>query len=108
MKDNKELLKDMLKAIVKIQSYTVATYSFFLDDEKAQDSIMYNQIILGEDANQIPYPFQISHPEIPWSFLIGLRDVIVHSDDQGKAQIVWDFIQEDLLDQKKQSIQIML
>ena len=69
---------------------------------------MYNQIILGEAANQIPYPFQISHPEIPWSFLIGLRDVIVNADDQGKAQIVWDFIQEDLLDQKKQSIQIML
>ncbi len=53
MKDEGKLLKDMLEAISAIESYSVASYSIFLNDEKTQDAIMYNLIILGEAANQI-------------------------------------------------------
>ncbi len=65
MKDTMELLSDMVQAIAAIDSYSVPTYEDFLADEKTQDAIMYNLIIIGEAANRIPPDFQEKHPEIP-------------------------------------------
>lgn len=96
MKDTPQLLSDMLQAIASIESYFVPTYEDFLADEKTQDAIMYNLIIMGEAANRIPLEFQEKHPEIPWSAIIGTRNVIVHGYDQVKLQIVWDIIHKDL------------
>lgn len=78
MKPPKNLLEDMLQAITSIESYAVSSYDAFLEDEKTQDAIMFNLIIIGEAANQISREFQEIHPEIPWSSVIGTRNVIVH------------------------------
>jgi uncharacterized protein with HEPN domain len=96
MKDTIKLLHDMLQAIVSIETYAVTSYDAFLEDEKTQDAIMFNLIIIGEAANQIPFEFQEEHPEIPWPSIIGTRNVIVHGYDQVKLQIVWDIIQKNL------------
>jgi uncharacterized protein with HEPN domain len=108
MKETKELLKDMLRAIVTIQTYSMPTYSFFLNDGSTQDAIVNNLIELGEAANQVPDQFKLSHPEIPWSFIVGIRDTILIIDQQAKAQIVWEIIQNDLMDLKKQLVQAIL
>ena len=101
MKDTPKLLQDMLDAIEAIENYSLATYSQFLADEKTQDAIMFNLIVLGEAANKIPQTYQEGHPEIPWSSIIGTRNVIVHGYDQVKLRIVWDIVQKNLSDLKK-------
>lgn len=87
----------MLEAISTIEAYAVPTYEVFLEDGKTQDAIMFNLIILGEAANKISSDFQLAHPEIPWSSIIGTRNVIVHGYDQVKTSIVWDIIQKNLI-----------
>ncbi|NMB53993.1 MAG: DUF86 domain-containing protein [Leptolinea sp.] len=42
---------------------------------------MFNLIILGEAANSIPEEYQEIYPEIPWSSMIGTRNVIIHGYD---------------------------
>ena len=96
MKDLNKLLNDMLNASIAIESYAVSSYEAFVDDEKTQDAIMYKLIVLGEAANIIPSEFQEKHPEIPWSSIIGTRNVIVHGYDQVKIQIVWDIIKNNI------------
>lgn len=96
MKDTANLLLDMLQAIEAIEVYATPNYEAFLADEKTQDAIMFNLVILGEAANRITQEFQEAHPEIPWSSMIGTRNIIVHSYDQVKLQIVWDIISRDL------------
>ncbi|MAT41380.1 MAG: hypothetical protein CL609_03490 [Anaerolineaceae bacterium] len=96
MKSTTKLLHDMLQGIEAIETYAVPSYDAFLTDEKTQDAFMYNLIILGEAANQIPDDFQTKYPEIPWSSAIGTRNVIVHGYDQVKLQIVWDIIEKNL------------
>jgi uncharacterized protein with HEPN domain len=86
----------MLLAIASIESYVVSSYDEFIEDEKSQDAIMFNLIIIGEAANQVSHEFQEDHPEIPWSSVIGTRNVIVHGYDQVKLQIVWDIIHKNL------------
>ena len=96
MKDLNQLLNDMLNASIAIESYAFDSYETFVDDEKTQDAIMYKLIILGEAANSISSEFQVKHPEIPWSSIIGTRNVIVHGYDQVKTQIVWDIIKNNI------------
>ena len=96
MKPVDRLLQDMLGAIEAIESYSVPTYQVFLKDQRTQDAIMYNLIILGEAANKIQEDFQRSHPEIPWDDVIGTRHVIVHGYDHVRLQIVWDILEKDL------------
>ncbi len=66
-----------------------------------------NIIILGEAANRIGQEFQVEHPEIPWSSIIGTRNVIVHGYDQIKLQIVWDILTKDLPSLKNKLLSII-
>ena len=94
--NDKKRLQDILDAIEAIESYQVSTYAEFIVDSKTQDAIFYNLIIIGEAANQVSVSFQAKNPHIPWSAMIGTRNVIVHGYDQVKLQIVWDILQRDL------------
>ncbi len=107
MKKTNRLLQDMLQAIEAIESYAVISFDNFIEDDKTQDAIMYNFIILGEAANQIPDDFQAKYPEIPWSSMIGTRNVIVHGYDQVKLQIVWDIIEKNLKPLKNDLLKIV-
>jgi len=95
-------LKDILAAIETIESYSVSSYENFAADAKTQDAIMYNLIIMGEAANQISTEFREQHKAIPWSSIIGTRNVIIHGYDQVKLQIVWEIISRDLNSLKKE------
>jgi len=88
MKD-KQKLDDILDAINRIETYSVSSYDEFLSDSKTQDAILYNLIIIGEAANQISDDFQEKkHYTLPWSSMIGTRNIIIHGYDQVKLQIV--------------------
>ena len=95
MKDEKKL-QDILAAIEAIETYSVSGYDEFLSDPKTQDAILYNLIIIGEAANQITDEFQEKYSTLPWSSMIGTRNIIVHGYDQVKLQIVWEILQRDL------------
>ena len=89
-------MQDIVDAIEAIESYSVSSYDEFLADAKTQDAILYNLIIIGEAANQISDEFRERHFTIPWSSMIGTRNIIVHGYDQVKLQIVWKILQRDL------------
>lgn len=101
MKDRKKL-QDILDSIQTIEDYSVSTYKEFLEDSRTQDAILYNLIIIGEAANQVSEQLKEMHPEVPWSAMIGTRNIVVHGYDQVKLQIVWEILQRDLLSLKSQ------
>ncbi len=94
--NDKKKLRDIVDAIEAIEAYSVSSYDEFLADTKTQDAILYNLIIIGEAANQISNEFQERHHTIPWSSMIGTRNIIIHGYDQVKLQIVWKILQRDL------------
>ncbi len=89
-----------MEAIEAIESYQVATYDEFSKDTKSQDAIFYNLIIIGEAANQLSESLKEKYYQIPWSAMIGTRNVIVHGYDQVKLQIVWGILLRDLKELK--------
>ena len=99
---NRKRLRDILTAIENIESYSLDSYAAFLADPKTQDAILYNLIIIGEAANQISDDFQDQYHLIPWSSMIGTRNIIVHGYDQVKLQIVWSILERDLEELKRE------
>ena len=105
--NDKKKLRDIVDAIEAIESYSVSSYDEFLTDDKTQDAILYNLIIIGEAANQISDEFQERHDTIPWSSMIGTRNIIVHGYDQVKLQIVWKILQRDLENLKSKIVKVL-
>ena len=48
------------------------------NNESAQESLFFNLMVLGEAANHLSDEFHAAHPEIPWSKIIGMRNVLIH------------------------------
>ena len=91
-----------------IESYSVSSYKEFLEDSRTQDAILYNLIIIGEAASRISDQYKEKHPEVPWSAMIGTRNIVVHGYDQVKLQIVWVILQRDLSSLKSQINSILM
>jgi uncharacterized protein with HEPN domain len=106
MKEKKKL-QDILDAIAAIETYAVSSYADFLADTKTQDAIFYNLIIIGEAANQISEAFQEQYYQIPWSAMVGTRNIIVHGYDQVKLPIVWEILQRDLAGLKTEILNVL-
>jgi uncharacterized protein with HEPN domain len=106
MKDEQKL-QDILDAIQRIENYSVSTYEEFQKDSKTQNAILYNLIIIGEAASRISEQLIENHPDVPWSSMIGTRNIIVHGYDQVKLQIVWEILQRDLTNLKSEIISII-
>ncbi len=95
MKDEKRL-RDILDAIDRIEKHSVDDKETFFEDDKTQDAILYNLIIIGEAANKVTEDFREEFSTIPWSSIIGTRNIIAHGYDHVKLEIVWKILQEDL------------
>lgn len=62
--------------------------------------IFHHLQILGEAASQLSSEFRSQHPEIPWSKILGTRNILVHAYFQVDYDIVWGVTQTDLPDLK--------
>ena len=52
--------------------------------------------ILGEAAGRVSEEFQLSHPEIPWKELKGIRVVLAHRYGDVNLHQLWQSLQRDV------------
>ena len=54
------------------------TLDDFLADRRTRDAVIRNCEVIGEAIKHIPDDFRMTHPEVDWQGLAGLRDVLIH------------------------------
>lgn len=92
-------LDDMLKSINKIERYTKGMNRQQLSaNELTFDAVIYNLQIIGEAVKHIPPEIRDRYPQVEWRKIAGLRDIVAHAYFSIDDQIVWDIIQNKLLD----------
>jgi len=96
------LIADILESIEKIESYTLnISFENFKNDSKTVDAVVRNLEIIGEASNRLPEDFKEKYSRIEWIKIIGLRHRIVHEYFGVDVDIIWNIIQKELIDLKK-------
>jgi uncharacterized protein with HEPN domain len=95
-----ERLRDMLEAIENIERYATQGKETFEKDELLQNWIVRHLQIIGEAARGMPQDLIDKTPHIPWSKMIGMRNILVHDYFRIDTEIVWQVVERDLHDLK--------
>jgi uncharacterized protein with HEPN domain len=52
--------------------------------------------IVAEAAGRAPVEVRVSHPDIPWPEIVGLRNRLIHGYDSVDFDILWQIVSDDL------------
>jgi uncharacterized protein with HEPN domain len=107
MRDDRERLLDILEATERIEKYTSHGSEAFERDELIQTWVVHHLQIIGEASRALSAGLRDSHPEIPWSQIIGMRNILVHHYFGVDVAVVWAAVENDLPALKRQ-IQTLL
>ena len=51
---------------------------------------------IGEAARRLDEPFRRAHPEIPWSSLVGTRNIVMHDYEYLQPHLIRDMAEKDV------------
>ncbi len=96
MRDPKERVLDIMDAIAAIERHPGRDKAAFERDELLQVWFLRHLQIIGEAARALPEDVRALVPEIPWSEIIGMRNILVHGYFDIDTDIVWDAATRDV------------
>jgi len=96
MRDDRERLLDILEALERIDRYAREGRERLAQDELVQTWVLHNLQIVGESCRALSAQFRDAHPEIPWSRIVGMRNVLVHDYFGIDTDVVWEAVQKDV------------
>ena len=86
-------LRHILDALVRISAYTKDGREEFMENPMIQDATVRNLEIVGEATKNVSREFRDRHPEVSWSSIAGMRDVLIHNYMGVDLIIVWDVVE---------------
>lgn len=101
-KDKASLLDIIIHARNLPEFITGMDYDDFCADYKTQAAVCREIEIIGEASNRLSSDFQLNNPEIPWSEIIGMRNIVAHNYDGIDLYAIWEVASNhasDLVDQ---------
>ena len=98
-RDYRALLEDIAEAAEAIGEFTAGTTKADLArDRKTRDAVIRNLEVIGEAVKKLPEEPRSRHPEIEWSRIAGLRDILIHDYFGIDMDIIWDVVQTKVPD----------
>jgi len=92
-------IEDILMSIERIFEYTRGfDFIHFKHDYKTVDAVIRNFEIIGEAAKNLPDSIKKQYPDLPWDEMYSLRNRVSHAYFGIDYEIIWDIIENDLLD----------
>jgi uncharacterized protein with HEPN domain len=91
MKPDRVYLCHMRDAIGKIEHYLAgADYETFVGNDMMIDAVVRELEIIGEAARNLSASFVEAHPDIPWSRIKRMRNILIHEYLGVNLKVVWD------------------
>jgi uncharacterized protein with HEPN domain len=93
----KARIQDILNAIDSIQRRTAdIDFEQFSQDETIAKAVLYDLIIIGEAAINVPADVQAISSELPWRLMSDMRNIMAHEYFQVNLRVTWSTIQNNL------------
>ncbi|MDO8873911.1 MAG: DUF86 domain-containing protein [Methanoregula sp.] len=97
------LVYDIYQSIEKIENFTQGiSFDQLMADERTKDAILRNLQVIGEASKNLPESLIADYPEVDWSGLAGVRDIVTHWYFRVDWHLLWTSIHEELPVLKKQ------
>src|SRR5690348_3443198 len=97
MRSDDALLLDMLIAAQKVQEFVGDLSQEQFEQSKLHQSAVLQELqVIGEAARMISEQTKLSHPEIVWTTIAGMRNRIIHEYFRIDLEILWDTIQDNI------------
>ena len=92
-----DYLDDIITAIADTAEFTQGmSYEMFAVDKKTVNAVIRCLEVIGEATKHIPTSFRKKYPDLPWSNMAGMRDVLIHDYMGVDLKTVWKVAQERL------------
>ena len=90
-------VRDIAASVQAAIDYTNGmTFEEFAADRRTRDAVIRNLITMGESVRWIPGPIREANPNVPWTTMRGVRNVVVHEYFGVDDRILWDTLERDL------------
>ena len=94
---NEVIVQKLLGYTNKILGYCQdLNYEEFCENSMVVEACVFNLSQMGELANKADRAYTADYPEIPWRYLYGLRNRIVHDYEGVNLKLIWEIISDDL------------
>ena len=80
----------------RIAEYTVAGGHDWTSKPLIMDAVCRNITIIGEAACRLDDSFQRAHPEVPWSGIVGARNIVMHAYEYLRPELIREMAEEDV------------
>ena len=108
MKSDLAYLHHILDAIAQIKEYVKGrSFAAFGRNRLLQDGVIRQLGIIGEAARHVSPALQQSNPAVPWSDVIGMRNILIHDYIEVDVVEVWKTVHDDLPPLREQITQIL-
>lgn len=94
-RDERERLRDIKDAITAIKVHLERAKGE-ADDQLLHDALLFQFVVIGEAVKNLSPQTWESAPEIPWSDIAGLRDLIAHEYFRIEIGRVLEIVGRDL------------
>ncbi len=93
----RDYLNDIITSIDDVEEFTEEMdFEDFNSDKKTTNAVIRSLEIIGEAVKNIPENIKDSHPELPWKYMAGMRDKLIHGYHGVDIEIVWMVVKEEL------------
>jgi len=107
-RDSTQFLLDILDSINDIEEFIKGIeFDKFSGDKKTVYAVMKALEIIGEAAKNIPNALKDEHPEVPWKFMAGIRDKVVHGYFVVDLPIIWSTAKRDVPSLKEPIVEML-
>lgn len=105
--DDEVFLLHIKEAIEKINRYTGnLDFEGFKENSIVQDAVIRQFEVIGEATKRLSEDFKNHYVNIPWKYIIGMRNRLIHNYFGIDINAVWETIVKDIPYLKKEIYKI--